>query len=122
MSITKDQIIDAISKMSVNNVIELITDIEKKFNVSINNSTNINNNNNVPSIEEKTEFTVKLIAIGPNKVSVIKVVRSSTGLGLKESKDLVESAPTIIKEKITKENAENLKKLLTDAGAKSEIE
>ena len=121
MSITKEQILEAVSEMSIMNVVELIASMEKKFGVSANMSMQSNNNNETKSAEEKTEFDVFLKVIGPNKVSVIKSVRSSTGLGLKEAKDLVESAPTVIKENINKKDAELLKKTLEDAGAEIEI-
>ncbi|ALD15007.1 50S ribosomal protein L7/L12 [Buchnera aphidicola (Aphis glycines)] len=121
MSITKEQILEAISKMSVMNVVELISEMEKKFEVSANMSMQTNNGNEKKDAEEKTEFDVFLKAIGPNKVSVIKSVRSITGLGLKEAKDLVESAPTVIKENINKKDAESLKKNLEDVGAEIEI-
>lgn len=122
MSLTNEQILNALSEMSVKNVSKLITEIEKKFNVS--STISINAINTAPSkkIEEKTEFNVKLNEIGSNKVAVIKIIRSITGLGLKESKDLVESAPTIIKEKITKQEAELLIKDITNVGAKAEIQ
>ncbi|VFP80947.1 50S ribosomal protein L7/L12 [Buchnera aphidicola (Cinara kochiana kochiana)] len=121
MLISKEEILNTISKMSVTEVMELVSMIEKKFDIT----SNIPLNNQKISVEsnkeEKVSFNVKLMTIGPNKVSIIKIIRSTTGLGLKESKDLVESAPTIIKENITKENADNLHKMLTDAGATAEI-
>lgn len=121
MSITKEQILEAVSEMSVMHVVDLISAMEEKFGVSASLSMNSNNHheNNMP--EEKTEFDIFLKAIGPNKVSVIKTVRSATGLGLKEAKDLVESAPTVLKENISKEDAESLKKTLEDVGAEIEI-
>ncbi|XBC44408.1 MAG: 50S ribosomal protein L7/L12 [Buchnera aphidicola (Schlechtendalia peitan)] len=121
MSITKEQILEAISEMSVTNVVELISDMEKKFGVSPEISSNSTSPLKEEISEEKTEFDVILKSIGGNKVSVIKAVRSSTGLGLKEAKDLVESAPTIIKEHITKIEAESLKKILDETGAEVEI-
>ncbi|QCI18035.1 50S ribosomal protein L7/L12 [Buchnera aphidicola (Aphis nasturtii)] len=121
MSITKEQILEAISEMSIMNVVELISEMEKKFGISANMSMQSNNSNEQKAAEEKTEFDVFLKAIGPNKVSVIKSVRSATGLGLKEAKDLVESAPTVIKENINKQDAESLKKTLESAGAEIEI-
>ncbi|WP_343126565.1 50S ribosomal protein L7/L12 [Buchnera aphidicola] len=121
MSLTTKEIITAISKMSIKEIMSLISKIEKKFNVSA--SLPIKNSESSKNIvkEEKTEFNVKLNAIGPNKVSVIKAIRATTGLGLKESKDLVESAPVLVKEKINKEESENLKKILIDAGAQVDI-
>ncbi|QCI21936.1 50S ribosomal protein L7/L12 [Buchnera aphidicola] len=121
MSITKEQILQAVSEMSVMNVVELISAMEEKFGVSANMSMGSNNNQEKETREEKTEFDIFLKAIGPNKVSVIKTVRSATGLGLKEAKDLVESAPTVLKENISKEDAESLKKTLEDVGAEIEI-
>jgi len=120
MSITKEQILEAVSKMSITNIVELIAAMEEKFGVSANMSIN-SNDNEKKSVVEKTEFDIFLKVIGPNKVSVIKAVRSATGLGLKEAKDLVESAPTVLKENITKEDAESLKKILENVGAEIEI-
>ncbi|AEH39619.1 50S ribosomal protein L12 [Buchnera aphidicola (Cinara tujafilina)] len=122
MSLTNEQILNALSEMSVQNISQLITEIEKKFNVSSVISLDTMNSTPVKKIEEKTEFNVKLNEIGSNKVSVIKIIRSVTGLGLKESKDLVESAPTLIKEKITKQEAEQLVKDIVNVGAKAEIQ
>lgn len=122
MTITKEQIIDTISKMSVMNVVELISEMEKKFNVSANLAINTVSKKETEKKEEKIEFNVFLKKIGGNKISVIKAVRSATGLGLKEAKDLVESAPIIIKEKINKQDAESLKKTLETAGAEIEIQ
>lgn len=121
MSITKEQILQAISEMSIMNVVELISEMEKKFGVSANMSLNSNNKDDKKTSEEKTEFDVILKNIGPNKVPVIKSVRSATGLGLKEAKDLVESAPVVIKENISKIDAESLKKTLENVGAEIEI-
>ncbi|QIQ41660.1 MAG: 50S ribosomal protein L7/L12 [Buchnera aphidicola (Microlophium carnosum)] len=121
MSITKEQILEAVSEMSVMNVVDLIAAMEEKFGVSANMAMNSNNPNEKDLHEEKTEFDIFLKVIGPNKVSVIKTVRSATGLGLKEAKDLVESAPTVLKENISKEDAESLKKTLEDVGAEIEI-
>ncbi|WP_422667508.1 50S ribosomal protein L7/L12 [Buchnera aphidicola] len=121
MSITKEQILEAVSTMSVMNIVELISAMEEKFGVSANMAMNTNNNTENNAVEEKTEFDIFLKVIGPNKVSVIKTVRSATGLGLKEAKDLVESAPTVLKENISKEDAESLKKTLEDVGAEIEI-
>ncbi|QCI17459.1 50S ribosomal protein L7/L12 [Buchnera aphidicola (Acyrthosiphon lactucae)] len=122
MSITKEQILEAVSEMSVMNVVDLIAAMEEKFGVSATSmSVNSNNHNEKDLHEEKTEFDIFLKVIGPNKVSVIKTVRSATGLGLKEAKDLVESAPTVLKENVSKEDAESLKKTLEDVGAEIEI-
>ena len=109
MSLTNEQIIEAIASKSVTEIVELITAMEEKFGVS------------AAAAEEKTEFDVVLAEAGANKVAVIKAVRGATGLGLKEAKDLVESAPANLKEGISKEEAEALKKELEEAGAKVEI-
>ncbi|QCI24154.1 50S ribosomal protein L7/L12 [Buchnera aphidicola (Muscaphis stroyani)] len=121
MSITKEQILDAVSEMSVMNIVELISEMEKKFGVSANISSHSGNDHEKKPAEEKTEFDVFLKVVGPNKVPVIKTVRSATGLGLKEAKDLVESAPTVLKENLSKTDAESLKKKLEDVGAEIEI-
>ncbi|OQM34041.1 50S ribosomal protein L7/L12 [bacterium endosymbiont of Pedicinus badii] len=125
MSISKEQIIEEVSKMSVMEVLELVSMMEKKFGVSYKEIISQNvSTNNVPSEkekEEKTEFSVFLQNIGKNKIAVIKSVRSIVGLGLKEAKDLVESAPVLIKEKVKKEEADSLKKLIESTGAIVEI-
>ncbi|WP_348666485.1 50S ribosomal protein L7/L12 [Arsenophonus symbiont of Ornithomya chloropus] len=121
MSLTKEQILDAVSNMSVKDVMELISMMEEKFGVSSAETVAVTSGTATQIIEEKTEFDVILSAIGSNKVSVIKAVRSATGLGLKEAKDMVESAPVTIKEGITKEASETLKKTLEEVGAVVEI-
>ncbi|MGL4600418.1 MAG: 50S ribosomal protein L7/L12 [Plesiomonas sp.] len=120
MSITKDQIIDAVAAMSVMEVVELISAMEEKFGVSAAAAVAVAAGP-AEAAEEKTEFDVVLSAIGANKVAVIKAVRGATGLGLKEAKDLVESAPANLKEGISKAEAETLKKELEEAGASVEI-
>ncbi|XRX43132.1 MAG: 50S ribosomal protein L7/L12 [Buchnera aphidicola (Tetraneura sorini)] len=122
MTITKEQIIETISKMSVMNITELVSEMEKKFKVSSIVPLNTIAQQKEEKKEEKTEFNILLKKIGKNKISVIKAVRSATGLGLKESKDLVESTPTLIKEKINKSDAESLKQTLQSAGAEVEIQ
>ncbi|WMY96019.1 MAG: 50S ribosomal protein L7/L12 [Arsenophonus sp.] len=121
MSLTKEQILDAVSKMSVTDVMELIKMMEEKFGVSSTDTSLVTSGSITEVVEEKTEFDVILSAIGSNKVSVIKAVRSATGLGLKEAKDMVESAPVTIKEGISKEASETLKKSLEEVGAVVEI-
>ncbi|MGP1939181.1 MAG: 50S ribosomal protein L7/L12 [Arsenophonus sp. ET-DL9-MAG3] len=121
MSITKEQILDAVGKMSVIEIVELITMMENKFNVSSSSIATISTPNIAEIVEEKTEFDVILSSIGTNKVAVIKVVRTITGLGLKEAKDMVESAPVKIKEGVSKEESEALKKILEEAGASVEL-
>lgn len=121
MSITKDQIIEAVSAMSVMDVVELISAMEEKFGVSAAAVAVAVAAGPVEAAEEKTEFDVILKAAGANKVAVIKAVRGATGLGLKEAKDLVESAPAALKEGISKDDAEALKKSLEEAGAEVEV-
>ncbi|MGL5162487.1 MAG: 50S ribosomal protein L7/L12 [Plesiomonas shigelloides] len=120
MSITKEQIIDAVAAMSVMEVVELISAMEEKFGVSAAAAVAVAAGP-AEVAEEKTEFDVVLSAVGANKVAVIKAVRGATGLGLKEAKDLVESAPANLKEGISKAEAEALKKDLEEAGASVEI-
>ena len=121
MSITKDQIIEAVAAMSVMDVVELISAMEEKFGVSAAAAVAVAAGPAADAAEEKTEFDVILKAAGANKVAVIKAVRSATGLGLKEAKDLVESAPAALKEGISKDDAEALKKSLEEAGAEVEV-
>ena len=120
MSITKDQIIEAVSAMSVMDVVELISAMEEKFGVSAAAAVAVAAGP-AEAAEEKTEFDVILKAAGANKVAVIKAVRGATGLGLKEAKDLVESAPAALKEGVSKDDAEALKKSLEEAGAEVEV-
>jgi large subunit ribosomal protein L7/L12 len=127
MAVTKDEILDAISKMSVMDVVELISDMEKKFNVTAAAPVAMAAGGGggaaaaAPAAEAQTEFTVTMTEFGANKVGVIKVIREITGLGLKEAKDLVEGAPSTVKEGIPKADAETIKKKLEDAGAKAAI-
>jgi large subunit ribosomal protein L7/L12 len=127
MAVTKDEILDAISKMSVMEVVELIADMEKKFNVTAAAPVAMAAGGGggggaaAPAAEAQTEFTVTMTEFGANKVGVIKVIREITGLGLKEAKDLVEGAPSTVKEGIPKADAEAIKKKLEDAGAKAAI-
>ena len=124
MAVTKDEILDAISKMSVMEVVELISDMEKKFNVTAAAPVAVvaaGGGAAAPAAEAQTEFTVTMTEFGANKVGVIKVIREITGLGLKEAKDLVEGAPSTVKEGIPKADAETIKKKLEDAGAKAVI-
>ena len=119
MSITKDQIIEAVASMSVMDVVELITAMEEKFGVSA--AAVAAGPAAAEAVEEQTEFNVILTAAGANKVAVIKAVRGATSLGLKEAKDLVEAAPTPVKEGVSKDEAEALKKELEAAGASVEV-
>jgi len=121
MSLTNEQIIEAIASKSVSEIVELITAMEEKFGVSAAAAVAAAPAAGAAAVEEKTEFDVVLANAGANKVAVIKAVRGATGLGLKEAKDLVESAPANLKEGISKAEAEALKKELEEAGAKVEI-
>ena len=121
MSLTNEQIIEAIASKSVTEIVELITAMEEKFGVSAAAEAAAPAAGGAAAAEEKTEFDVVLAEAGANKVAVIKAVRGATGLGLKEAKDLVESAPAVLKEGIAKAEAEALKKELEEAGAKVEI-
>ena len=122
MSLTNEQIIEAIASKSVTEIVELITAMEEKFGVSAAAVAAAPAAvGAAAAAEEKTEFDVVLAEAGANKVAVIKAVRGATGLGLKEAKDLVESAPDNLKEGVSKEEAEALKKELEEAGAKVEI-
>ena len=125
MAVTKDEILDAISKMSVMEVVELISDMEKKFNVTaaapVAAAAAGAGAAAAPAAEAQTEFTVTMTEFGANKVGVIKVIREITGLGLKEAKDLVEGSPSTVKEGIPKADAETIKTKLEAAGAKAAI-
>ena len=121
MSLTNEQIIEAIASKSVTEIVELIAAMEEKFGVSAAAAVAAAPAAGAAAAEEKTEFDVVLAEAGANKVAVIKAVRGATGLGLKEAKDLVESAPAVLKEGIAKAEAEALKKELEEAGAKVEI-
>ncbi len=125
MAVTKDEILDAISKMSVMEVVELISDMEKKFNVTAAAPVAAAAPGGAvaaaPAAEAQTEFTVTMTEFGANKVGVIKVIREITGLGLKEAKDLVEGAPSTVKEGIPKADADAIKAKLEAAGAKAAI-
>ncbi len=121
MSLTNEQIIEAIASKTVTEIVELISAMEEKFGVSAAAAAVAVAAGPAEVAEEKTEFDVVLAEAGANKVAVIKAVRGATGLGLKEAKDLVESAPTNLKEGISKAEAEALKKELEEAGAKVEI-
>ncbi len=125
MAVSKAEILDAIAGMTVLELSELIKEMEEKFGVSAAAAAVAvaapAAGAAAAAVEEKTEFTVVLLAAGEKKVEVIKVVRAATGLGLKEAKDLVDGAPKPVKEAIPKADAEALKKQLEDAGAKVEV-
>lgn len=119
MAITKEDILEAVSNMSVMDVCKLVKMMEDKFGISSSNLSNVVSNNVVSDskIEEKTEFDVVLVKSGPNKISTIKSVRSLTSLGLKEAKNVVENVPFKIKEGVSKDVAESLKNKLELVGA-----
>jgi large subunit ribosomal protein L7/L12 len=121
MAIAKDDILEAVSSMSVLELNELVKAFEEKFGVSAAAVAVAGPAGAAAVVEEQTEFTVNLVEIGANKVSVIKAVRELTGLGLKEAKDLVDGAPKPGKESVPKAAAEEAKKKLEEAGAKAEI-
>ncbi len=121
MSLTKDQIIDAIANMSVLDCAELVKEMEEKFGVSAAPVAVAGAGAAAGPAEEKTEFDVVLVDAGAKKINAIKEVRGITGLGLKEAKEMVEGAPKTIKEAVSKEEAEEIKKKLEAAGAKVEL-
>lgn len=122
MSLTNEQILDAIAEKSVMEIIELISAMEEKFGVSAAAlAAAPAAAGEAAAAEEKDDFTVVLTGAGDKKVAVIKAVREITGLGLKEAKDLVEGAPQNVKEGVAKAEAEELKKKLEEAGASVEL-
>ena len=121
MAISKDDILNAVAELTVLELVELIAAFEEKFNVSAAAVAVAGPAAVAAVVEEQTEFNVVLKSFGANKVAVIKAVREVTGLGLKEAKDLVEGAPQIVKEAISKDDAAALKKKLEDAGAEVEV-
>jgi large subunit ribosomal protein L7/L12 len=121
MSITNDQLIEHVSKMSVLDLANLVKELETKFGVSAAPVAVAGAGGPVAAVEEKTEFEVVLMAKGGTPINVIKEVRAITGLGLKEAKDLVEAAPKTVKEGVTKDEAAELKKRLETAGATVEV-
>lgn len=125
MAVNKEEILDTISKMTVMEVVDLVEAMEEKFGVSaaapVAVAAPAADGESAAAAEEQTEFNVMMTNFGQNKVSVIKAVRTITGLGLKEAKGLVESAPAAIKEGIAKDEAETVKKQLEEAGATVEL-
>ena len=123
MAIAKEDILEAVGSMSVLELNELVKAFEEKFGVSAAAVAVAGpaGGGAAAAVEEQTEFTVNLLEVGANKVSVIKAVRELTGLGLKEAKDLVDGAPKPVKEAVPKAAADEAKKKLEDAGAKAEI-
>jgi large subunit ribosomal protein L7/L12 len=124
MAVTKEDILDTISNMTVMEVVELIESMEEKFGVTAAAAVAAAPaaaGGEAAAAEEKDEFDVVMSSFGGNKVAVIKVVRAVTGLGLKEAKDMVEGAPSTIKEAASKDEAEDIKKQLEEAGASVEL-
>jgi large subunit ribosomal protein L7/L12 len=126
MAASKEDILNAISNMSVMDVVDLVKMMEDKFGVTAAAPVAMVAAGGAaaaaaPAAEEKTEFNVTMTSFGANKVGVIKVIREITGLGLKEAKDLVEGVPSSVKEGIPKADADAIKKKLEDAGAAAEI-
>ncbi|MBV1912169.1 MAG: 50S ribosomal protein L7/L12 [Cycloclasticus sp.] len=124
MAVSKEDILEAISNMSVMDVVELVEAMEEKFGVSAAAAVAVApaaGGDAGSAAEEKTEFDVIMTSFGDNKVSAIKAVRAITGLGLKEAKTLVESAPAPVKEAVSKDEAEETVKQLVEAGAAAEI-
>ncbi|MGB0281255.1 MAG: 50S ribosomal protein L7/L12 [Neptuniibacter sp.] len=123
MSLTNEDILNAIAEMSVKDVVTLIEAMEEKFGVTAAAAVVAGGaaGGDAGAAEEKTEFDVILTAAGDKKVNVIKAVRGATGLGLKEAKGIVDGAPAAVKEGISKEEAEELQKALEEAGASVEV-
>lgn len=121
MAVTKEDILEGVSKMTVMEIVDLISAMEQKFGVSAAAAVAAAPGAGAAAAEEQTEFTVVMTKFGENKVGVIKVIRAITGLGLKEAKDLVEGAPSTVKEGIPKKDADDIKKQLEEAGASVEI-
>ena len=125
MALSNEEILDAIAEMSVMQVVELVSAMEEKFGVSAAAAVAVAAGpaagGEAAAAEEQTEFDIVLSAVGDKKVNVIKAVRAITGLGLKEAKELVDGAPSTLKEGVAKEEAEAAKKDLEEAGASVEL-
>jgi len=124
MAVSKDDILEAISNMSVMEIVELISEMEEKFGVSAAAAVAaapVAGGDAGAAAEEQTEFDVVMTSFGDNKISAIKAVRAITGLGLKEAKEMVEGAPATVKEGASKDDAEEVKKQLEEAGATVEL-
>jgi large subunit ribosomal protein L7/L12 len=125
MAVSKEDILETIANMSVMEVVDLISAMEEKFGVSaaaaVAAAPAAAGGGDAAAAEEQTEFDVVMTSFGSNKVGVIKVVRAITGLGLKEAKDMVEGAPSTVKEGASKDEAEDVKKQLEEAGASVEL-
>jgi large subunit ribosomal protein L7/L12 len=124
MTISKEDILEAVAQMSVMDVCELVSAMEEKFGVSAAAPVAVAaapGAGDAAAAEEKTEFDVEMTSFGSNKIAVIKAIRAITGLGLKEAKEMVEKAPVIVKEGVSKDDADALKKQLEEAGASVEV-
>lgn len=121
MAVNKEELLETISNMTVLEVVDLVEAMEKKFGVSAAVAVAPAAVADVVAVEEKTEFDVVLTGFGENKVAAIKAVRSITGLGLKEAKELVESTPSVLKESATKDEADDIKKQLEEVNATVKI-
>ena len=121
MQITKEKVIDYLSKLPVMEMADLVSELEEKWGVSAQAPVAAAPAGAAAPAEEKTEFSVTLASAGNNKIAVIKEVRAATQLGLKEAKELVDGAPKLIKEALSKEDAEKLKQALEKAGATIEL-
>ncbi|HAB91728.1 50S ribosomal protein L7/L12 [Denitrificimonas caeni] len=121
MALTNEDILNAVSEMSVMQIVELISAMEEKFGVTAAAASVAAAGPAAAAAEEQTEFTVMLLEAGEKKVNVIKAVRELTGLGLKEAKAVVDGAPGVVKEDVSKDDAEAAKKMLEEAGAKVEL-
>lgn len=125
MTISKEDILEAVAQMSVMDVCELVSAMEEKFGVSAAAPVAVaaapGAGGGDAAAEEKTEFDVEMTSFGSNKIAVIKAIRAITGLGLKEAKEMVEKAPVVVKEGVSKDDADALKKQLEEAGASVEV-
>ncbi|MBU0744907.1 MAG: 50S ribosomal protein L7/L12 [Gammaproteobacteria bacterium] len=123
MTVTKEQILEAIAQMSVIDVVELVKAMEEKFGVSAAAAVAVAAapSTGGAAVEEKTMFDVVMTSFGSNKINVIKAIREITGLGLKEAKDMVEAVPATVKEGVSKDDSAEVKKKLEEAGATVEV-
>jgi len=124
MAVSREEIVEVLSNMSVLEVTQLVSDLEEKWGVSAAAPVAVAAAGpaaEAAAVEEKTEFDVVMTSFGANKVGVIKAIRTITGLGLKEAKDMVEGVPATVKEGISKDEAEGIKKQLEEAGASVEV-
>lgn len=124
-AISKEDILEAVANMSVMDVCDLVSSMEKKFGVSAAAvampMAGVAGGGEAAAVEEKTEFNVVMTSFGANKIAVIKAIRAITSLGLKEAKDMVEAVPATVKEAVSKDEAANIKKQLEEAGASVEV-